>query len=263
MKRTSLIAGLLLLALSLSSHAQTQMKPFNPNDIEVGIVEKLDSIIPLDLSFVNQNGEPVVLREFINKPTVLSFVYFDCPGACPPLMAGLADVLGKTDMKLGEDYQVLTFSFDPSDTPEKALKTRANYIQLLDEAVQPFWNFLTTDQETIKKITEGVGWRYKPQGVDFAHPSAIMVVSPEGKLTRYLYGTQFLPFDLKMALIEAKKGQSQPTINKVLSYCFSYDPQGRAYTLQITRVAATLIILFAVILFGVLLIRGRKKTEKK
>lgn len=259
MKKSSILIHLFLLAaLTLAA----QVRPFNPDNIEVGIVEKLDSILPMQLTFQNENGETVMLKDLIDKPTILSFVYYDCPGACGPLLAGVAEVISKLDMEMGTDYRVLTFSFDPKDHPEKGLKKKANYVQQIDQAYWPHWTWLTSDQETIHQITDAVGWRYKPQGLDFAHPSAIIIVSPAGKITRYLYGLNYLPFDLKMALIEAQKGESRPTINKVLEFCFSYDPQGRTYTLQITRIAGSFIILVAVMIFVVLLIKGRRKKEK-
>lgn len=251
------------IALAISWQLQSQVKPFSGVDIEVGIIEKLDSIIPMDLAFQNEKGETMSLAEMIDKPTILSFVYFDCPGACGPLLAGIADAARKLDMELGKDYQILTISFDPKDSPVKAVAEKSNFVQQIDEKYWPYWNFLTTEQKNIDIITDAVGWRYKPQGLDFAHPSAIIVVSPEGKITRYLFGVDFLPFDLKMALIEAQKGISRPTINKILQYCFAYDPQGRTYTLQITRIVGSMIIFFAVLIFVVLLIRGRRKTVKK
>ena len=256
--------GILIVLLALiSGNIQAQARPFNPDDIEIGIVEKLDTVIPLELEFQNEKGETVVLKDMIDKPTILSFVYFDCPGTCGPLLAGVSEVISKLDMELGTDYQIITFSFNPLDTPEKAALKKLNYVQQIDEKYRQHWTFLTSDQATIHKITDGTGWKYKPQGLDFAHPSAIMITSPEGKLTRYLYGIDYLPFDLKMAIIEAQRGEAKPTINKVLEFCFAYDPQGRNYTLQVTRVVGSLTIIIALILLVVLLLKGRRKTEKK
>jgi protein SCO1/2 len=256
------IGTLLAIIIVFTAGLWAQARPFNPDDIEVGIVERLDSLIPLELNFLNEKGENVSLSSLIDKPTVLSFVYYDCPGMCGPLLSGVSDVVSKLDMELGKDYQVITFSFDPKDTPEKGAAKKLNYVQSIDEKYWPYWHFLTADQETITKITAGAGWKYKPQGLDFAHPSAIMITSPEGKLTRYLYGIDYLPFDLKMALIEAQRGEAKPTINKVLEFCFAYDPQGRTYTLQITRIVGSFILIIALIIFGILMIKGRRKTEK-
>ncbi|MCA1758054.1 MAG: SCO family protein [Bacteroidales bacterium] len=257
MKKNILTFLLILTALNLSS------QEFNPDDIEVGFVEKLGETIPLDLQFLNENNDTVTLRELIDKPTVLSFVYFDCPGLCSPLMDGISDVVSNLDMKLGEDYQLITISFNTTDTPEKARTKKENFVQQIKGEDRKHWIYLTGWQENITAITDALGFRYKPQGVDFAHPSGIMLISPSGKITRYLYGLTFLPFDLKMAIIESGKEISRPTINKVLEYCFSYDPASRTYTLQITRIVGSFIIFFAVVIFIYLIIRGRRKNVKK
>jgi protein SCO1/2 len=237
-----------------------QTEPPKPLKVEIGIVEKLDEIIPLNLSFLNEAGDTVTLGKMIDKPTVLSFFYCDCPSICGPFQAGIADVVSKVDMKLGTDYQVILISFNPLDDPVKASEKKKNYIQDIPEDQRYAWHYLTGTQENIDQITEAVGYYYKPTGLDFAHPSALVILSPSGKITRYLFGISFLPFDLKMALIEAQKGQSRPAINKVLEYCFSYNETSRSYTLQITRIVATITIFFALVIFLVLILRKRKKT---
>lgn len=256
MKKSILTFLLILTALNLSAQI------FNQDDIEVGFVEKLGETIPLDLQFLNENNDTVTLGELIDKPTVLSFVYFDCPGLCSPLMDGISDVVSNLDMKLGEDYQLITISFNTTDTPEKARTKKENFVQQIKGEDRKHWIYLTGWQENIDTITDALGFRYKPQGVDFAHPSGIMLISPSGKITRYLYGLSFLPFDLKMAIIESGKEISRPTINKVLEYCFSYDPASRTYTLQITRIVGSFILFFSVIIFIILIIRGRRKNIK-
>jgi protein SCO1/2 len=231
----------------------------NPDDIEVGFVEKLGETIPLNLQFLNERNDTVTLGQLIDKPTILSFVYFDCPGLCSPLMSGISDAVDKLDMKLGTDYQLITISFNTSDTPEKALIKKENFVQNIKGEDRKHWMYLTGWQENITAITDALGFRYKPQGVDFAHPSGIMVISPSGKITRYLYGLTFLPFDVKMAIIESQKEIARPTINKVLELCFSYDPAGRTYTLQITRIVGAFLIFGALIVLVVLLVKGRRK----
>jgi len=248
-------------AILLAGYLQAQ--EFKIADVEVGFVEKLGETIPLQLQFLNENNDTVTLGELIDKPTILSFVYFDCPGLCSPLMDGIADVISKLDMKLGEEYQLITISFNTSDTPEKAKIKKENFVQNIQGEEREHWIYLTGWQENITTITDALGFRYKPQGVDFAHPSGIMIISPSGKITRYLYGLSFLPFDLKMAIIESQKEISRPTINKVLELCFAYDPVGRTYTLQITRLLGGLIVFGAVIVFIILLIRGRRKPTKQ
>ncbi|PWD99883.1 SCO family protein [Marinilabilia rubra] len=235
----------------------------NPEDIEVGIVEHLGDTIPLDLKFMNEANDTVTLGSIIDKPTVLSFVYFDCPGLCSPLLSGVSDVVEKMDMKLGEEYQVVTISFNTKDTPEKAKTKKKNFVQNISKDNREAWVYLTGEQENILTITEAVGFKYKPQGLDFAHPSAIILVSPEGKITRYLYGINFLPFDLKMAVIEAQDGIARPTINKILEYCFAYDPASKGYSLQITRIVGGLILGIILIALTILLIKGKRRTAKQ
>jgi protein SCO1/2 len=231
--------------------------------IDVGIVEHLDTIIPLDLTFLNEKGQPVSLRSVIDKPTIFVPVYFDCPGICPAILSGVSAVINKTGMELGKEYQVVTISFNPNDTPEKAVEMKKNYLGPMGSKHPESWMFFTGDSASIAALHNAAGYYYKRTGNDFMHPSVIIILSPAGKITRYLYGTSFLPFDVKMALVEARKGQSRPTINRVLEYCFSYDPEGRKYTLQVTKISATIIIFFAAVLFIILIIRSNRKKPKQ
>jgi len=228
-------------------------------NIEIGIVEKLGDTIPMNLKFVNEASDTITLGSLIDKPTILFFVYFDCPNLCSPLMDGVADVVSKVDMQLGKEYQVITISFNTKDTPEKAIEKKKNFVQKINKENQKYWIYLTGDQDNINAITEAVGYKYKAQGLDFAHASCIIALSPQGKITRYLYGLNFLPFDVKMALVEAQKGIARPTINRLLEYCFAYNPASKSYTIQITRIIGIITIFIVAIVFGILLFRKRKK----
>jgi protein SCO1 len=229
---------------------------------EVGIVEHLDTIIPANITFNNEHGQPVQLKSLITRPTILTLVYYDCPGICPQLLSGVSDVIEKIGLQLGKDYQVITVSFNYDDTPAASVEKKKNFLRSHSRPYAEHWVYLTGDSANIYSLTHAIGYNFTRAGNDFMHPSCIMVLSPSGKVTRYLYGTSFLPFDVKMALIEAQKGQSRPTINRVLEYCFSYDPQGRKYTLQVTKITATIIIFFAIALFIILLIRSSRKKQK-
>jgi protein SCO1 len=228
-------------------------------DIEIGIIEKLGDTIPMNLHFLNESNDTVTLGQLIDKPTILFFVYFDCPNICSPLMDGVADVVSKLDLQLGKDYQIITISFNTKDTPEKAVEKKKNFVQKISKENQKHWMYLTGEQDNITAITEAVGYRYKAQGLDFAHASCIIALSPQGKITRYLYGLTFLPFDVKMALVEAQKGIARPTINRLLEYCFAYNPASKTYTIQITRIIGVITILIVALVLGVLLLRKRKK----
>lgn len=259
--RTILLLTIILFSGSLLS-AQDYIKESRfTKEIDIGIVEKLGDTIPLNLTFNNENNEVVSLRDLIIKPTILMFVYFDCPNLCSPLMDGVADVISKLDLTLGKDYQVITISFNTSDTPEKAKEKKVNFVQKISKENQKYWIYLTGAQENINAITAAVGYKYKPQGLDFAHPSVIMVLSPAGKITRYLYGLTYLPFDVKMAIIEAQKGIARPTSSKVLEYCFAYNPASKTYTLQVTRIVGILMLFIVAIGVLILVIRTRKKTK--
>jgi protein SCO1/2 len=261
MKKFLFLLSFVIPAVILTAQDVVPFKPEKPN-IEIGIIEHLGDTIPLDLWFLNENSDTITLRQIIDKPTILSFVYFDCPNLCSPLMDGMADVVSKLDMSLGSDYEIITISFNTKDTPEKARIKKVNFVQKISQEHRKDWVYLTGTQENIEKITEAVGFRYKAQGLDFAHASAIFVVSPHGKITRYLYGLTFLPFDVKMAIIESQKGIARPTINRILEYCFAYNPGSKTYTIQITRIIGTITLLIALIVFASLILRNRKNNKQ-
>jgi protein SCO1/2 len=258
MKKLYSVLFLMVISLNLKSQDLVRSGLFE-KEVEVGIVERLGDTIPMDLWFLNENSDTVTLKQLINIPTIMFFVYFDCPNLCSPLMDGVADVVSKLDMVLGTDYQIITISFNTKDTPEKAREKKVNFVQKISKENQKSWIYLTGVQENIDTITSAIGFKYKAQGLDFAHASAIYILSPQGKITRYLYGLTFLPFDVKMAIIEAQKGIERPTINKILEYCFAYNPSSRTYTLQVTRIIGSIILFIALVVFIVLLLKKRKK----
>lgn len=233
-------------------------------NVEVGIVEQLGKTIPLDLTFKNSKGEPVKLGDIITKPTVLSFVYFHCPTVCKPLLGAKVDVLDRIDTVPGKDYQALTISFNPRETPENATTIKDHFLdRFKKEFPTDAWHFLTGDQESIKKITDATGFKFKPDGEDFLHPTSLIMISPKGKITRYLNGISYLPFDVKLALMEAGEGKIGPTISKILLYCFRYDPEGKRYVFDLLKVTATVSIFFGLIFVAWLLISTRRKRKKE
>lgn len=254
---------LIFLFMFFDARSQSTVIDDQTKDPEIGIIEHLDEFIPDHIYLIGEDSQKVVLTDLINKPTVLNFVYYRCPGICSPLMEGLAEVMNKSDLKPGEDYQVLTISFDPTETLDLALRKKANYLNLVDkkDEIAKGWKFFVSDSASIAKATQATGFKYKKTGNDFLHAASVMVISPKGKITRYLNGIYFLPFEFKMAIIEASKGTSGPTINKLLQYCYSYDPKGQTYVLNITKLAGTMIMFFALTLFLFLIIKKRRKTN--
>ena len=265
--RLKIIYTFVLTLIIISTFSGFSQSVINPaatdNDVEIGVVEHLDDFLPDNISLTNENGEQVWLADVIDKPTIINFVYYRCPGICSPLMEAVAGVMDKSDLVPGEDYQVLTISFDPTETIDLGVRKKTNYLNLMSNKVEEAkkgWLFFTSDSASIIKATNATGFKYKKTGNDFLHAASLTVVSPDGKITRYLNGLFFLPFEWKMAIVEASKGQSGPTLNKVLRYCFSYDPDGQTYVLNITKVSATVIIFFALVLLLILVIKPKKKT---
>jgi protein SCO1/2 len=257
---------LLVLFLSVSGVNVFGQKVFTDNttDVEVGIVEHLDEFLPKDIYLIDENNQRVCLTDLIDKPTIINWVYFRCPGICSPLMEGLANVMDASDLIPGKDYQVLTISFNPSETIDLGIRKKNNYLNLVHkkDVISQGWHFFVSDSASIVKGTNATGFKYKRTGKDFTHAASVCVVSPKGKITRYLNGIYFLPFDFKMAIIESQKGMSAPTISKIMQYCFSYDPIGKAYVLNVTKITGTLILFIALLFFLVLIFKPKRKINK-
>ncbi len=232
---------------------------------EIGISEKLGEKVSLNLKFTDSEGNTRRLSEIIDKPTVLSLVYYDCPGICSPLLDGMQEVIDRVELKPGDEFRALTISFDPSETAVDAKKFKKRYMKLMkrpfnDEA----WSFMVGDSANISELTRAAGFKYQKAGEgDFTHAGALIVLSPDGMISRYLFGLEFNKFDLKMALIEAQKGVFSPTINKMIQFCFSYDPEGGQYVFNVTRVAATALLLGIGIFFTILVVKGKKQKSKR
>jgi len=252
----------IIMLLSMTLFLGTGQAVANQTD-SLGIYEHLDEYIPENLEFVTENYDTVNLLSLIDKPTVITMVYYECPGICSPLLEGVAEVISKTDLVIGNDYQVFTISFDPSEKTKLAQEKKKNYLKLVKGVdASAGWTFFTGDSQNINRLLNSLGYKIKPTGEDWIHPGAIIVLSPGGKITRYLHGLYFLPFDFKMSVVEASEERSGPTINRVLQYCFSYDPEGKTYVLNITKISGTIILFFAVVLLLVLFLRKRKPKQE-
>ncbi|MEJ2103841.1 MAG: SCO family protein [Ignavibacteriaceae bacterium] len=261
MKRFLLVSIVGLLLISISK----------PNDkIEIGIDEQLGKHIPLDAMFNDENGNQVKLGNLITEPTVLALVYYHCPGICNPLMFELANVMNKSDLEPGYDYNVISISIDDLETPQKATEKKKEMMSGFDKDIpQNSWRFLTGTKENIKKVSDAVGYYFKREGTEFRHSGALVFIDKTGKICRYLipsytdnHGFGILPFDFKMAVFETSKGKESPTIARVLQFCFSYDPQGKTYALDFTRIFGVAILLFAGIFLLVIKLKPKKEKIK-
>jgi protein SCO1/2 len=252
-----LIKKLLLLLLTLSAlHSGEQL----------GVNEKLGQMVPLDLTFIDEKSNRVTLKEMMDgKPTILTLNYFRCAGICTPQLDDLSRTLRKLDLAENTDYKVLTISFAEDETPALAAAKRKNHLHAIQrDYVQDAWHFLIGENNSSAVLASKVGFVYEktvsPAGVvDYIHPAALIILSPEGKITRYLNGIDQLPFDVKMALVEASEGRVGPTIAKTLLYCFAYDPVGKKYIFVWEKVAATVMLIIVFGFFIYLIKLGRKE----
>lgn len=233
-------------------------------EIEVGIDEKLNAIIDGNYKFFDADSNIISLKELVNKPTIISLVYYNCPGICTPLLEGVAEVVGKTDLNLGKDYQVLSISFDHNEKPTLAKRWQKNYHEAVGKNFpDDGWRFLTADSLTISKLTKDLGFHFKKDGEkDYLHAGALIVLSPNRKVTRYHFGTDFLPFNIKMSVIEAGREEANPTISKLLDICFKYDSGSKRYVLNLTRIVGTVMLLTVGIFATFLIVKGRSNNKE-
>ena len=195
--------------------------------------QRLDETLPLDASFTDESGRRVRLGDYFgSKPVVLAFVYYQCPMLCTQVMNGISSALKVLPFKAGDDFDVVLVSFDPRDTPAHAAeKERAHleYWSVPQEARA--WHLLTGDEATIQRVTAAAGFSYRwdERSGQFAHVSGVLVVTPDGKLSRYFYGVEYSPKELRLALVEAGEGKVGSAIDELLLYCFHYDPESGRY----------------------------------
>ena len=233
----------------------------NTTSGDIGIVEKLGSTVPLNVTFTNEVGNKVVLKDLVQRPTLLAFVYYKCPGICSPILTELANVVGKVDLNAGEEYDIVTISMDETEKPADAIDKKKSVLGFTQSSFPlDKWSFLTGDSANIKLVSNAAGFYFKRSGKDFIHSGGFVFITKEGKICRYLYPDytskgefNILPFDFKMAVLETSQGQQVKTMSKLIKFCFSYDPQGRRYVFNITRIfgAATLVLLAMFVVFVV------------
>jgi len=232
-------------------HDHEAMERQSQSDAQVGVDELLGEKIALDAVFVDTQGRELRIGEAISRPTLLLPIFFTCTVTCPIMLANLANAINDVPLEFGSDYGVIAFSFDEDDDPEIARASKSNYTKILEEGLPAAeWRFLTGNEESIRSLTDSLGFRFKRTGKHlFIHPNVLIALAPDGTIIRYLYGPRFLPFDVGMALTEAAKGTPGLSIRKVLTYCFDYDPQSRSYVLRSLRFLALGVLAVLGILF--------------
>jgi protein SCO1/2 len=247
----------------------SNLKPALPGALAgVGIDQKLDYQVPLNLSFVNEAGATVPLSSFFHskKPVILALVYYRCPMLCTQILTGLESSLKAVSFTPGQDFEIVAVSFDPKDTWQLAAAKKQTYLKRYGRANSANgWHFLTGDETNIKALTDAVGYHYKydPATDQFAHASGIMILTPDGRLSRYFYGVEYAPRDVRLGLVEASQNQIGTPVDQVLLFCYHYDPATGKYgalVIKIVRVAgASFVLVFGGIL--VFFIRREKRSE--
>ncbi|HEX7230202.1 MAG TPA: SCO family protein [Candidatus Binatia bacterium] len=249
----------LTLALWLSVapfvHAHDASRPIPLRDVEFD--QKLDSQIPLDLSFTDERGASVKLRDYLRgKPIILNFVYYKCRDLCPLLLDGMVRTLRTLSFDVGNEFDVLTVSFDPDDTAALALAKKKDVVSSYRRPdAERGWHFLTGEEAAIHKLTEAVGFHYSfDAGTgEFAHATGLVLLTPEGKTSRYFYGIEFSPRDLRLGLVEAAGGKIGTPIDQLLLFCYHYDPVSGKYGALITNMIRLAGLMTAVALGGFIL----------
>ncbi|ANA39169.1 cytochrome-c oxidase [Geobacter anodireducens] len=238
--------------------------PVAAEAVGVGVAERLGEKIPLDLTFNDEAGRPVRLADLVTGPTIILPVYYRCTNVCNFLQNGMAAVIPEIRRKPGDEYRVISVSFDETEPPDLAARYRRIYQGAI---TTPFpedgWRFLTGDAANIRRLTDAIGYRFQRKGRDFVHPVASVVIAGYGTIIRYLYGTSFLPKDVTLALLEAREGKVGKTIRTVVGYCFSFDPKQKTYVFNLLRVSATVVILTAGAFLAFLLTTGRTGARQR
>jgi protein SCO1 len=240
------LAAALLLTGVVSAFAQPEAPGLRPAPAapasqtppalqQVRFDQKLDGKLPLDARFRDESGRDVALGEYFGrKPVVLAFVYYECPMLCTQILNGLVSGLGVLELSAGKEFDVVAISFDARETPVMAAAKKAVYLDTYrrPEAEQG-WHFLTGDETNIRRVADAAGFQFSWDEAtqQFAHASGVIVVTPDGRLARYLFGIEYPPRDLKFALMESSEGRIGSVVDQVLLYCYHYEPATGTYSL--------------------------------
>lgn len=232
----------------------------------VGMDEQLGDFVPQDLLFVNEAGDEVQLGAYLDgeKPVLLNLVYHDCPMLCNIMVDGLTTAMRELEWTPGDEYAVLTVSFNAIETPELASRQKERYVRELGKpGAAAGWHFLTGDKAAIDQLTKAVGFNYRwvEAQQEYAHPAALIFLSGEGQITRYLYGLEFASRDVRRALVEASAGTVGTVLDQVILFCFQYDPDANSYVLHAQRAMKMGGLLMILVLGTALFILWRREGE--
>jgi protein SCO1/2 len=232
---------------------------------KVGINQKMGAQVPLDLPFMDESGADVTLRQYFGKPVILALVYYQCPSLCNMVLNGVLRSLKQVDLPDGDGYKVLAVSFDPRETPDMAAAKKENYLKDYKRpGAERNWHFLTGPETSSKALADAVGFRYVYDSMtnQYAHSSAIMVLTPDGRVARYFYGIEYPSRDVRLALVEASNERIGTPTDQVLLYCFHYDPTTGKYGLVVMNVLRLAGLLTLAILAAFMIVMFRREFRR-
>ena len=247
-------SGVVLLLVAFCAAAQTSDQPQVPKELQgIGIDQRLNAQIPLDAQFRDESGRQVRLGDYFgSKPVILALVYYRCTMLCSYILSGMVSGLRPLTFRAGRDFNVVAISIDPSEDPQLAASKRDNYVHSYSSKAGPEgWHFLTGTEPNIRAVADAVGfhYRYDPKTKLFLHASGLMVITPLGRIARYLYGVEFTPKDLKLSLMDASGNRIGSPVDQILLLCYHYDPVKGKYgaaVMNLLRFAAGLVLLILV-----------------
>jgi protein SCO1/2 len=238
---------------------------------QVRVEEKLGAAVPLDVSFTDGQGRPYTLRQAFDgrRPVVIALVYYECPMLCGLILSGMARVMRENGLALGQDYQAVTISFDPDERPAQAAERRRGYLQSMGRSeAGGDWPFLVGTEAASRRVSDALGFHYvkDPVSGEWAHHAAIFVITPDGKISRYLYGIEYPPKDFRLALVEAASGKVGTSFDRLLLTCYRYDPAARKYqpyAFGILRAGGLAVLLALSGLIAALVVRERRAKGRR
>lgn len=268
MTRRSCIAIAAAIALLLAGSVRAQQIQPLPEELEgVGITEHPDARLPLDAVFTDESGTQVVLGDYFQsgRPVLLNLVYYSCPMLCTLVLNGMTEAMKPLDWTPGKEFEIVTVSFEARETPSLARIKKQNYLNDYGRPdAGPGWHFLVGGEESVRALTKtvGFGYRWVEEQNQYAHQAAIFVITPDGRISRYLYGVMFDPTTLRLSLVEAGKGKVGSPLDRIVLYCFHYDPNTGKYSIaanNIMRVGGVLTVFALGTVLTVLWTKDRRK----
>lgn len=261
-----LVAAALVTANATSVPAQLNLA--KPKELDgVGVTEHLDAQVPLDLEFADADGRPTTLGDLFDegRPVILTLNYSDCPRLCSVQLNALVDAIRKMDWNLGDQYQIVTVSIDPTELPERAKLTKQKYLRAYGRpGAAGGWRFLVGSETNIKKLTDMVGFDYAFDGKEYLHVAVLFVCTPEGRVSRYLYGVDYDPQTLRLSMVEAGEGKIGSSMDQILLYCFHYDSASGRYgpaAFRLMRIGGLLTVVVLGTMLSVYWLREKRKSN--